>query len=277
MYNNNTAVNFPIREIVYIEIDKITVNPNQPRKFFKLEAITELSESIKEHGILVPLSIRYTKGRYELIAGERRLRASKMAELIEVPCIIVDADTEQSHVLSIIENIQRENLNYIEEAEAYQSLLREHGYTQDTLAKKICKNQSTIANKLRLLKLESEVKDTLLKNNLTERHARALLKLPNEEARVTVLEKVIGSSLNVSKTESLVETFLNKANDKSINFNEHKKNQQLKMIIRDVKIFLNEIKIAVNTMKKAGIVADYDVEETEDSYKVIVNIKKARN
>ncbi len=274
MYNNNTAVNFPIKEIVYIDIDKISVNPNQPRKFFRLEAITELAESIRTHGILVPLSIRYTKGNYELIAGERRLRASKVAELLEVPCIIVDADTEQSHVLSIIENIQRENLNYIEEAEAYQSLLREHGYTQETLAKKICKNQSTIANKLRLLRLESEIKETLLKNNLTERHARALLKLPDVKARADVLEKVIDNSLNVSKTENLVENFLNKESNKTLNFSQQNKNQQLKMVVKDVKIFLNEIKIAVNMVKKAGLKADYDMEETETGYRIVVNIEK---
>lgn len=276
MINSSMAISFPIKEIVYISIDNIVVNPNQPRKFFNLEAITELAESIKTHGMLVPLSIRYTKGKYELIAGERRLRASKMAELTEVPCILVEADTEQSHVLAIIENIQRENLNYIEEAEAYQSLLREHGYTQDTLAKKICKKQSTVANKLRLLKLETEVKDTLLKNNLTERHARALLKLPDEKSRVEILERVIDKSLNVAKTENLVETFLNKVNDKSLNFEEQKRNQKIKMVIKNVKIFVNEIKFAVNTLTNAGVNASYDVQESDDKYIVTVCIDKTK-
>lgn len=275
--NNSSAINFPIKEIVYLDIDTISVNPNQPRKFFKLEAITELAESIKTHGILVPLSIRYTKGRYELIAGERRLRASKMVGMNEVPCIIVDADKEQSHVLAIIENIQRENLNYIEEAEAYQSLIREHGYTQETLAKKICKNQSTVANKLRLLRLETEVKDKLLKNNLTERHARALLKLPDQKSRVEILEQVVNKSLNVAKTENLVEMFLNKINDKTLNFNEHKKNQQIKMMIKDVRIFLNEIKIVVNMIKKAGLNASYEVSESENEYIVMVCIDKVKS
>lgn len=275
---SNTVVNFPTKEIVYLDVNKIKVNPNQPRKFFSLDGITELSNSIHEHGILVPLSIRYTKGNYELIAGERRLRASKMANLSEIPCIIIDADTEQSQVLAVIENLQREDLNFIEEAEAFQSLLRDHGYTQDMLAKKICKNQSTIANKLRLLKLEDSVKSILIENNLTERHARALLKLPDEKSKLEVLSTVLKKSLNVSKTELLIENKLNSSNLLSPKeLEERRKRQKVKMIIKDVKIFVNQIRLAVETIKSAGINASYEVNQSSTGYNIVVNIDKSLN
>ncbi len=273
---NSAAVNFPTKEITYLSVNEIKVNPNQPRKFFSLEAISELSSSIKEHGILVPISIRYTKGSYELIAGERRLRASKMAGLDYIPCIIVEADNEQSHVLAIIENLQRENLNFIEEAIAYQSLLKDHGYTQEFLAKKICKNQSTIANKLRLLKLEDKVKEVLLKNNLTERHARALLKLPTEEAQLEVLNDVVKNNLNVAKTETLIEGYLRP--EKSTNTKIDKiKNLNIKMKINDIKIFLNQIKMAVEILQKTGITCAYNVEQNENKYKIVIDIDCNRN
>lgn len=271
----STAVSFPTKEIIYLDVNLIRVNPNQPRKFFSIDAITELSNSIKEHGILVPLSIRYTKGTYELIAGERRLRASKMAGLCEIPCIIVDADNEQSQVLAIIENLQRENLNYIEEAEAFYSLLKDHNYTQDVLAKKVGKNQSTIANKLRILKLDSDIKDMLLKNNLTERHARALLKVETKEEQAEILNKVIANNLNVSKTEKLIEDHIFKKETNYISLKEREKRQKVKMIIKDVKIFVNQIKVAVDLLKQSGINASYDVSQSSTGYKIIVNIDKA--
>ncbi len=270
----SNAISFPTKEIIYIDNNSITVNPNQPRKFFSLESISELSNSIKEHGILVPLSIRYTKGHYELIAGERRLRASKLAGLQQVPCIIVDADTEKSQVLAIIENLQRENLNFIEEAEAFQSLLKDYGYTQEILAKKICKNQSTIANKLRLLKLEPDVKDVLIKNNLTERHARALLKLPTPETQLEILDKVVNNTLNVAKTESLIENFLNKSSESKLSAEQRLKQQKIKMIVKDVKIFVNQIKLAVETIKNSGINATYEVNQSSTGYTIVVNIDK---
>ncbi len=274
--NNNTAISFPTKEIIYLDVNKIIVNPNQPRKFFSIDAITELSNSIKEHGVLAPISIRYTKGNYEIIAGERRLRASKMAGLTEVPCIIVDADTEQSHVLAIIENLQREDLNFIEEALAFQSLLKDHGYTQEILAKKICKNQSTIANKLRLLRLEDNVKEILVKNNLTERHARALLKLPNQEAREEVLKKVIENSLNVAKTENMIENYLNKSSaNNTVDLEERRRRQKVKMIVKDVKIFVHQIKLAVDIIQKSGINASYEVNQSSTGYKIVVNIDKS--
>lgn len=275
---NNTVVNFPTKEIVYLNVNEVMVNPNQPRKFFNLDGIIDLSNSIRENGILVPLSIRYTKGKYELIAGERRLRASKMANLTEVPCIIIDADTEKSHVLSIIENLQREDLNFIEEAQAFQSLLKDYGYTQDMLAKKICKNQSTIANKLRLLKLEDNVKEILIENNLTERHARALLKLPNEKSKLEVLDIVLNKSLNVSKTEKLIEDKLNNTNVLSHKeLEERRKRQKVKMIVKDVKIFVNQIRLAVETIQNSGIKASYEVNQSSTGYNIVINIDKSLN
>ncbi len=270
MQTNNAVVSFPTKEITYLSVNEIKVNPNQPRKFFSLEAISELSNSIKEHGILVPLSIRYTSGAYELIAGERRLRASKMAGLEYIPCIIVEADNEQSHVLAIIENLQRENLNFIEEAIAYQSLIKDYGYTQEFLAKKICKNQSTIANKLRLLKLEDSIKTTLLENNLTERHARALLKLPDTSSRFEILKKVITNNLNVSKTENLIEDYINKSRQNKKD--PKNKNLQIKLKMKDIKLFINQIKQSMELLQKSGISSNYNVEQNGSKYKVVVEI-----
>ncbi len=275
MLTNNAVVSFPTKEITYLSVHEIKVNPNQPRKFFSLEAISELSNSIKEHGILVPLSIRYTKGAYELIAGERRLRASKMAGLEYIPCIIVEADNEQSHVLAIIENLQRENLNFIEEAVAYQSLIKDHGYTQDFLARKISKNQSTIANKLRLLKLEDTIKDAVLKNNLTERHARALLKLPDTNTRLEVLNKVINNNLNVSKTENLIDDYINK--DKKATNTETQRNFKIKLKMKDIKIFLNQIKLAIDVLQKNGVTSSYEVQQNGSKYKIIIDVDLFQN
>lgn len=168
--------------INYVNIDLISPNVYQPRKIFNEEAIDELAKSIKSYGIIQPLSVRRMgDSRYELVAGERRLRAAKKIGLKEVPVIIVDVTDKESAAIALLENIQREDLNFLEEAEAYYNLIREHSYTQEKLAELIGKKQSTIANKIRLLKLPQRIRKKLLESNLTERHARALLKLPTEE------------------------------------------------------------------------------------------------
>jgi ParB family chromosome partitioning protein len=166
------------REIISLPINLIRQNENQPRKVFNQNTLIELSESIKEYGVLQPISVRHTTEKnYELVAGERRLRACQLAGLLDIPAIIVEMDDTESAILAMIENLQREDLNYIEEAEGYERLIKEHNFTQDELARQIGKKQSTIANKLRILKLGERVKRELIITGLTERHARALLKL----------------------------------------------------------------------------------------------------
>ncbi len=263
------------KEVLYLGIDKITPNPDQPRKYFDDETLKELSMSIKEYGVLQPLTVRYLRGKYVLIAGERRLRASKIAGLKYIPAIIINLDDEKSAVLALIENLQRQDLNYIEEAYGYNKLLNEYNITQESLAKKIGKNQSTIANKLRLLKLSNNVKVFLLQNNLTERHGRAILKIADEKDQLNILQKVVTNDLNVKKTEDLIEKFLEKSQNTEKKKNEYK----IKRIIKDIRIFTNTINQAVDIMKESGIDTDYIINETDNGYNIIidVNYKKEVN
>ena len=169
----------------FIPVSAVYPNPYQPRKYFSQKSIQELADSIRQIGLLQPINVRRCgDGKYELIAGERRLRACKLAGLSYVKALITSTLSDQELAsIAMIENLQRENLHFFEEAEGYQSLLREHGFTQEELAKKLSKNQSTIANKLRILKLTRNVKDKILTTGLSERHARALLRLHNEKAQ----------------------------------------------------------------------------------------------
>lgn len=256
------------KEVMYLAIDKILPNKDQPRIFFDDNSLNELSLSIAEYGVLQPLTVRYNRGKYYLIAGERRLRASKLAGLKYVPTIIINLDDEKSAVLALIENLQRQDLNFIEEAYGYYKLLNEYNMTQETLANKVGKNQSTIANKLRILKLSNEVKTFLLQYNLTERHGRAILKLEDEEAQLHILKKVANEDLNVKRTEDLVEKFLEKSQN-----SEKKKNEfKVKRIIKDIRIFTNTINQAVDIMKESGIPTDYEINETENGYKIIIDV-----
>jgi len=240
------------KNIIYVNIENIRPNPYQPRKQFNKLALEELCESVKQYGVIQPISVRkISANMYELVAGERRLRAAAMAGLTTVPCIIVDVDDNDSAVLALIENLQRENLNYLEEAEGYSNLINEHGFTQEELASKIGKSQSTIANKIRLLKLPPLVKKILMDNNLTERHARALLKLHDEQLQLKVLKKVCEKGLNVKKTEELVEKAIEKYTMQKEN--EKKNNVKFTKAIKDIRIFINTIKQAIILMKKSGV------------------------
>ncbi len=256
------------KEVIYLGVDKIIPNPDQPRKYFEEDALCELSKSIKEYGILQPLTVRYLRGKYVLIAGERRLKASKIAGLKYVPAIIINLDDEKSAILALIENLQRKDLNFVEEAYGYYRLLNEYEITQEELAKKIGKNQSTIANKLRLLKLTNDVKSFLLQNGLTERHGRAILKLENEKDQLFILNKVVEQDLNVKKTEDLIERFI----EKSQNTEKKKQEYKIKRIIKDIRIFTNTINQAVDVMKDSGIPTQYEINETDEGYKIVIDV-----
>lgn len=265
-------------EIESIPISSIRPNPYQPRKQFDETALEELGQSIKTYGILQPINVRKLNGKtYELIAGERRLRASKKAGLIEIPAIVVEYKEKDSAIIALMENLQREDLNYIEEANGYNNLIIDHGFTQKEIAKSIGKSQSTIANKLRILKLTRDIQRDLLDNKLSERHGRALLKLPDYELKKETLRQVIKNGLNVSQTEDLIESILedlteeNEEPEKTVE--EKKSRQNIKGII-NTKIYLNTIKKAFNAIKDTGIKAEYKEVDKEDYVEVVVRIPK---
>ena len=260
-------------EIKYIPIEFIKPNPYQPRKNFSKKALEELSQSIKSFGLIQPISVRKLHNdSYELVAGERRLRASELAEIKKIPAIIVDYREQDSAIVALIENLQREDLNFIEEAEGYQNLINDHGFTQQQLVEKIGKNQSTIANKLRLLKLPDDIKKGLLEYNLTERHGRALLKLPDDELKRKVLDKIIEDELNVSKTEKIVNDLLDTlVEDKE----EKKKKNNIKGLI-STKIYINTIKKAFKAIKESGVNAKYNEVDKGNYMEVTIQIPKKK-
>ena len=255
-------------EIRYIAPSQILPNLYQPRKHFDEDAIEELAQSIKAYGIIQPLSVRKMgENSYELVAGERRLRAAKRIGMEEVPVILVDITDKDSAAIALLENLQREDLNFIEEAEAYYNLIQEHSYTQEQLADSIGKKQSTIANKLRLLKLSSAIRRQLLENELTERHSRALLKLHDEEIQLKVLEQVISKKLNVKATEDLIERELRKLASEEVAADGKKR---IKGIFTP-KVYINTIK---QVFDKYGINAQYSSKDLDEFIQVTITIPK---
>lgn len=258
------------RRIEEIPIDLIKPNPYQPRKKFSVKALEELSQSIDEYGLIHPITVRkISDENYELIAGERRLRATKMLGVESISAIIIESVDKDSAMIAMIENLQRENLHFIEEAKGYESLMEDHGFTQDALAKKLGKSQSTIANKLRILKLSDEIKKIIRRENLTERHARALLRLPSEDMQKQVLDKIIDNGLNVKETDLLVESLIKEDEERS-----SRERRKFVNINNDFRIFINTIKNAVDMIKQYGLEPEYTQIEDEDSIEIVVRITK---
>lgn len=256
--------------VLHIPVTSIRPNPYQPRKVFAKSHLEELSESIKVHGVLQPISVRRIgQDSYELVAGERRLRAAKLAQLQTIPAIVSEMTDQDSAVLALIENLQREDLNFIEEALGYIHLMEDHSFTQQEIAEKVGKNQSTIANKLRILKLSDEVKDILLENHLTERHARALLKLPDEKLQRMVLDEVIKKDLTVKKTEKYIIDLMEKLTKPE----DDKKRRRMKSAF-NFRIYLNTLKNAYNAIKETGLNAEYQQLDKGEYIEVVVKIPK---
>lgn len=252
-----------------IPIKSIKPNPNQPRQEMDPQALKELTLSIMEYGLMQPITVRQVRPfEYELIAGHRRLEACKSLGLAYIPAIVMCASETDSAVLSLVENIQRENLNYMEEAEAFAALVNEHGLTQEELADKLGKNQSTIANKIRILKLSPEVRELLTENNLTERHARALLKLPDEHMRLKAVKTIVDRGLNVAKSEELIEAMLTEKPKE-----EPPANKNIR-ILKDVRVFTNTIKQAVDMMRRSGIEAQANKKESDTFIEYTIIIPK---
>ena len=262
MNNISIIADHTEKEMFHLPVNMITPNPCQPRRYFDPIHMVDLAHSIKQHGVMQPISVRMIEGGYELIAGERRLRASILANIDTIPAIIISASDEQSAVLAMVENLQRADLNYIEEAEGLAAILAQTTLTQDEMARKIGRSQSTIANKLRLLRLGHSVKKLLLENNLSERHARALLKIEKEDSdmaeklQIEAITRIIKDDLNVKKTEEMITRMLSNIDLKAPTI-------KPKSYISDVRFFTNTIKQAVEVMQNSGMATEYDIEETD--------------
>ena len=254
--------------IVQRPVGDIDANPNQPRKLFDDERLAELSQSIAEYGVISPLTVRLHYGRYELVSGERRLRAARMAGLKKVPCIILDVDMEESGLLALVENLQRQDLDFLEEARGIENLMRLYGLSQEECARRLGRSQSAVANKLRLLRLPGDVLDSLREHGLTERHGRALLRLPDDAARRAALEHILAEGLNVAQTDRYIDSLLAPAPEKP------KSARTRSFILKDVRVFLNTVSHSLDVMKKGGIAAGMRQEETEDELIVTISIPK---
>lgn len=237
--------------VLDIPINLIRLDNKSLRKTIRKSELEELSSSIKAVGVLEPIYVkRLPNNEYKLIMGERRLRAAKMAGLNVIPAIVSNEQEQQYAIVKLIANLQRENLNYFEEAEAYDRLIRENNFTQERLANYIGKSQSTIANKIRLLKLSVPIKKMLLDYNMSERHARLLLRISGEQLRIKVLRKIHERNLSVREAEELISKIIVRMSDS--NFSK-KENCNIRKAIKDIRIFINTIKHAVELMKKSGI------------------------
>ena len=257
-----------LARVIQVEVEKIEPNPYQPRRTF--DDIDSLAQSIKQNGLLQPLTVRRTDDGYQLVAGERRLRAAKMLGMEFVPCIPVTITERNSAVMALIENIQRKDLSYFDEAEAIAKLIDFYGMTQEDAAIKLGKSQPSIANKLRLLKLDEEVREKLSEYGLTERHARALLRLKCKGQQLDTIEVFHDRNLNVETAERYIDTILQKEQDMA-------SLKKRSVIFKDVRLFVNTLNKAVEMMKAAGIDADSKRIQNEDYIEYIVKIPVKKN
>ena len=261
------------RTLRRVRVSDIVRNPNQPRKYFDPEAIAQLAESIRQYGVLNPLTVRRAPGGgYELVAGERRLRAARVAGLNDVPCLVIAADNEDSSAIALVENLQRRDLDFFEEAEGFKRLIDQYGLTQEEAARKVGKTQSAVANKLRLLRLSEQNMELIRSAGLTERHARCLLRLDDETDRINATNYIIERDLNVSRAEQYVDALLLEKQSPPVPGGERK----VVRLIKDVRFFLNTLNRAVGVMVDAGIGATVDQTEEDDCLTLTIQIPHAR-
>lgn len=256
--------------IIWLPVDELDPNPVQPRKNFPDGDLQELSDSIAQYGILNPLTVRLRDNKYELVAGERRLRAARLAGLYDVPCILLDVSLEDASLIALVENLQRRDLDFLEEANGLSQLIKLFGMSQEEAARRIGKSQSAVANKLRLLKLPEDVLRSLCDNGLTERHGRALLRLPGAEAQRLALAYIIDRDLNVAATDSYIDSLLQSSDD------EEKSEPKRTFIMKDVRVFVNTILHGLDLMKQGGIEAGMHREETDEELILTIKIPKNR-
>lgn len=266
--------------VLEVDIDKIVPNENQPRKYFDESSLNELAESINSHGLIQPLVVNSEDGNYKIITGERRWRAAKIAGLSKLPVIVKDYSVEEIIEVSLIENIQREDLNPIEEAEAYNILLKEFGMTQEQLSIKIGKSRAVITNAIRLLNLDSRVKNFVIENKLSNGHARAILSLENGDLQFEVAEKVIENGLSVRQTESLVKSFENNVSIQQIDESEEKSSDEnIDSIYRGIEREFSEIlgtKVQIMKGKKKSKI-EIEYYSDDDLDRLVTLIKGIEN
>ena len=246
--------------VVFLPARAIRPNPSQPRKVFREEALEELAESIRHHGILQPLSVRRVGISYELIAGERRLRAAQRAGLTEIPCIVMNMDEKESGLTALVENLQRQDLDYIEEARGISFLMEKFSFSQDQAAKMLGKSQSAVANKLRLLRHSPAVLERLRQHDLTERHARALLRLPTEQQKLDAVDMIVKMAMSVARTESYIDSLLQKNAPREPKAN--------------VGAFLNNLSQSLARIQSSGIPAVSERRETDSQIVLTITIPK---
>ena len=251
--------------VIWLPVDELEPSPMQPRKNFPDGELQELSDSIAQYGVLNPLTVRLRDGRYELVAGERRLRAARLAGLCDVPCILLDVSLEDASLIALVENLQRRDLDFIEEANGLSQLIKLFGMSQEA-ARRIGKSQSAVANKLRLLKLPDDVLRSLRDNGLTERHGRALLRLQDENMQRAALEYMIEHDLNVAAADAYIEALLREP--------EEKVDPKRTFVMKDVRVFVNTILHGLDLMKQGGIAAGMKREETENELILTISIPK---
>lgn len=262
------------RKLTEIPVASIRRNPYQPRVTFDEESIAELAQSIRQVGLIQPLVVRKAPdGAYELVAGERRLRAVKSLGMENVTCIVEQGmEDESSAMMALIENLQREDLHYLEEAQCYNTLLSTYNLTQEELAARLGKSQSSIANKLRLLRLPEEVKSAMAEAHLTERHARALLKLKDEKTQLALVDKIAKKSLSVKETEKLVDKTLNRLYDEKADG--ARPRPKILRIVKDYRLFMNTINAAVNTLRETGMTVAVEQEDREDGVDIHIHVTR---
>ena len=261
--------------VFQLPIHKIRSNPYQPRKYFNRAALEELADSIRAYGILQPITVRkMSGGAYELVAGERRLRAAELAGLETIPAILMQVSDSDSAVMAFIENIQRQNLSFLEEAEGYRNMMEDYGLTQEELADRAELSKGFISQLERDLTspLEDSVKRLLLEHHFTERHARALLKLPDEESRLFVLAQMIQEEMNVKKTEELIEATLEQMRPRFPEKGEQKEKRYVRS--SDFRLFTNTIKQSVEVIRRSGVDVVYEDKQDADCCEILIRIRK---
>ena len=257
--------------ILYLRTDELQPNPVQPRTVFDEDSLAELAESIRSYGILHPLTVRRRAGRYELVAGERRLRAARLAGLREVPCVLMDVNMEDAGLIALIENLQRRDLDFLEEANGIRQLIRMFGMSQEEAARRLGKSQSAVANKLRILKLPEDLLETLRERGLSERHARALLRLPDDESRRAALGKIIEKDMTVAAAESYIDALLAQKET-----GEESAEGKRSFVMRDLRLFLNSVTRSLELMRQGGVAADMQKRETPEALILTISIPKGK-
>ena len=252
-------------KVLFLPVEDISPNPDQPRRVFSQPELEELAASIRALGVLQPLTVRRREGQWELVAGERRLRAAKLAGLSQVPCLSVQVDSQSSSLLALVENVQRRDLDFWEEALALRQILDTYHLSQEELARRVGRSQSAVANKLRLLKLPDEALALLRAHGATERHARALLRLDSPERQLEAAEQVAARGLTVAQTEALVEQLL---------WDSPRRRKKPTFILKDVRLFLNTLSRSLELVRSAGVDARCRRQDTDDEILLTIRIPR---